>query len=100
MDTDTVPTLDLRHLESDPQGFAAALGAAYRTYGFVGLSHHGVPDELVEDGETYFYRHGRWSNESGMCVSLTRSQQMTMDRHLTTRSSSAVLEPTRRRLRV
>lgn len=37
-----------------------------------------TPDELVEDGEQYFYRNGRWTNEQGMCVSLTRSQQMTM----------------------
>jgi hypothetical protein len=37
-----------------------------------------TPDELVEDGEKYFYRNGRWCNEAGMCVSLTRSQQMTM----------------------
>lgn len=37
-----------------------------------------IPDELVEDGETFFYRQGRWTNPAGMCVSLTKSQQMTM----------------------
>ncbi len=48
MDADQIPTLDLRQLDSDPEGFAAALGEAYRTYGFVGLSHHGVDDALVD----------------------------------------------------
>jgi len=37
-----------------------------------------TPDELVEDGEQYYYRNGRWTNAQGMCVSLTRSQEMTM----------------------
>ncbi len=37
-----------------------------------------IPDELIDEGETFFYRDGQWSNAAGMCVSITRSQQMTM----------------------
>ncbi len=38
-----------------------------------------TPDELVEDGEQFFYRDGNWTNKIGLCVPVTRSQQMTMD---------------------
>ncbi len=47
MAADRIPTLDLRTLDDDPDGFADALGAAYREYGFAGISHHGIPDDLV-----------------------------------------------------
>ncbi len=47
MAADQIPTLDLRRLESDPDGFAADLGAAYRTYGFAGIANHGIDDDLV-----------------------------------------------------
>ena len=37
-----------------------------------------VPDEFTEGDQQYYYRDGRWSDEVGMCVSITRSQKMTM----------------------
>jgi hypothetical protein len=37
-----------------------------------------VPDELEEGGVLYLYRDKSWTDERGMCVSITRSQQMTM----------------------
>ncbi|MCA9719549.1 MAG: isopenicillin N synthase family oxygenase [Myxococcales bacterium] len=49
--SDRVPVLDIRLFdqpspESRPR-FVDELGAALREHGFVGLAHHGVPDELV-----------------------------------------------------
>jgi hypothetical protein len=37
-----------------------------------------TPDELEDNEETFYYRDNRWSNGAGLCVSITRSQQMTM----------------------
>lgn len=36
------------------------------------------PDQLIVDEESYEYRNGTWTNTTGMLVSLTRSQRMTM----------------------
>ena len=43
-----VPTLDISRYESDRSRFVAELGAAYREYGFCGISGHGIPLALVE----------------------------------------------------
>ena len=37
-----------------------------------------TPDHLVEDGEPYVYRNGVWTDQQGMRVSLSKSQEMTM----------------------
>lgn len=37
-----------------------------------------TPDELLEDGNRYYYRDGNWTDEKGMRVPITRSQKMTM----------------------
>ena len=51
-----VPTLDLRRFETDRAGFVAALGAAYRTFGFCCFSHHGIDAALIGDAYAAFAR--------------------------------------------
>lgn len=36
------------------------------------------PDQLLENGERFYYRGGNWTDRAGMRVSIVRSQQMTM----------------------
>lgn len=43
-----VPTLDIRRFLTDRDSFVADLGAAYREYGFCGISGHGIPSELID----------------------------------------------------
>ncbi len=47
MSTERIPTLDLRRLDTDPDAFAAELGASYRRFGFCCFDHHGIPPELI-----------------------------------------------------
>jgi isopenicillin N synthase-like dioxygenase len=49
-----VPTLDIRRYETDKAAFVAELGAAYREYGFCGISGHGIPQPLVDDAYRVF----------------------------------------------
>jgi len=44
--TDRIPTLSLR--DADSPAFVAALGEAYRRYGFVIIADHGIPQELID----------------------------------------------------
>ena len=43
-----IPTLDIRRFDSDRDAFVAELGAAYREWGFCGVSHHGIEGEAIE----------------------------------------------------
>ena len=43
-----IPTLDIRRFDSDRDAFVAELGAAYREWGFCGLSHHGIAGEALD----------------------------------------------------
>jgi isopenicillin N synthase-like dioxygenase len=46
---DAIPTLDFGRYRSDPDGVAAALGAAFEATGFVQLVGHGVPKAVLDD---------------------------------------------------
>ncbi len=53
MNGNAIPTLDIRRFdtgasESERALFVAELGAAYREWGFAGISGHGIPSALVE----------------------------------------------------
>jgi isopenicillin N synthase-like dioxygenase len=49
-----VPTLSLRQQDTDPDGFAAAIGGSFERFGFAIVADHGVPADLIERawGET------------------------------------------------
>jgi isopenicillin N synthase-like dioxygenase len=49
-----VPTLDIRRYDTDRAAFVAELGAAYREFGFCGISGHGIPQALVEHAYAVF----------------------------------------------
>jgi isopenicillin N synthase-like dioxygenase len=49
-----IPTLDIRRFESERDAFVAELGAAYREWGFAGISHHGIPQALIDDAYAAF----------------------------------------------
>jgi len=49
-----VPTLDIRRFEVDRAAFVAELGAAYRQYGFCGISGHGISQRLIDDAYQAF----------------------------------------------
>lgn len=49
-----VPTLDIRRYDTDREAFVAELGAAYREYGFCGISGHGIPTELIDNAYQAF----------------------------------------------
>lgn len=49
-----VPTLDIRRYDTDRDGFVAELGAAYREYGFCGISGHGIAPTLIDDAYRVF----------------------------------------------
>jgi isopenicillin N synthase-like dioxygenase len=44
-----IPTLDIRRYDADRDAFVAELGAAYREWGFAGISGHGIPQALIDD---------------------------------------------------
>ncbi len=46
--TKHVPTVDIRRYDTDRDAFVAELGAAYREYGFCGISGHGIDPALIE----------------------------------------------------
>jgi len=43
-----VPTLSLKEQETDPQGFAAALGGSFERFGFAIVADHGIPLDLID----------------------------------------------------
>ena len=43
-----IPTLDIRRFDTDRDAFVAELGAAYREWGFCGVSHHGITGAAIE----------------------------------------------------
>jgi isopenicillin N synthase-like dioxygenase len=49
-----IPTLDMRRFDGDRDAFVAELGAAYREWGFCGVSHHGVPAEAIDGAYEVF----------------------------------------------
>jgi isopenicillin N synthase-like dioxygenase len=42
-----IPTLDIRRFDDDRNAFVAELGAAYREWGFCGVSNHGIPASAI-----------------------------------------------------
>lgn len=46
---DTIPSLDLRRFESDPDAFVDEMGAAYQAWGFAGITGHGIDRAVVID---------------------------------------------------
>jgi isopenicillin N synthase-like dioxygenase len=51
-----VPTLDIRRYNTDREAFVAELGAAYREFGFCGISGHGIPQDLIDKAYDVFVR--------------------------------------------
>ena len=49
-----IPTLDIRRFESERDAFVSELGAAYREWGFAGISHHGIAQTLIDDAYAAF----------------------------------------------
>jgi len=43
-----IPTLDIRRFDTDRDAFVAELGAAYREWGFCGVSHHGITGAAID----------------------------------------------------
>jgi isopenicillin N synthase-like dioxygenase len=51
-----VPTLDIRRYDNDRNAFVAELGAAYREFGFCGISGHGISQDLIDKAYDAFVR--------------------------------------------
>ena len=49
-----IPTLDIRRFDSDRDAFVAELGAAYREWGFCGVSHHGISAQAIDGAYRVF----------------------------------------------
>src|SRR5690606_24855716 len=49
-----IPTSDLTRYDTDREAFVAELGAAYREWGFAGISNHGIPPELIDNAYAAF----------------------------------------------
>ena len=49
-----IPTLDIRRFDTDRDAFVAELGAAYREWGFCGVSHHGIAPQAIEGAYQVF----------------------------------------------
>lgn len=49
-----VPTLDIRRYDTDRAAFVADIGAAYREYGFCGISGHGISKDLIDNAYRVF----------------------------------------------
>src|SRR5215510_2287608 len=54
--TSQIPTLDIRRYDTDRKAFVAELGAAYREWGFAGISGHGISQSLIDNAYTSFVR--------------------------------------------
>ncbi len=46
----SIPTLSLAAADSDPAGFAAALGGSFERFGFAVIADHGIPADLIAQG--------------------------------------------------
>ena len=51
-----VPTLDISRYDTDRAAFVAEIGAAYREFGFCGISGHGIPQTLIDRAYDAFVR--------------------------------------------
>ena len=51
-----IPTLDIGRYDGDRDAFVAELGAAYREWGFAGISGHGIPQALIDGAYDAFVR--------------------------------------------
>jgi isopenicillin N synthase-like dioxygenase len=49
-----IPVLSIRDFEQQPDDFSAALGRAWREFGFVGIRDHGLSDELIDQAYASF----------------------------------------------
>ena len=49
-----IPSLDIRRFDSDRQAFVAELGAAYREWGFCGISQHGISARAIDGAYAVF----------------------------------------------
>jgi len=49
-----IPSLDIRRFETDRKAFVAELGAAYREWGFCGVSNHGIPSQAIDGAYQVF----------------------------------------------
>ena len=54
--TARIPTLDIRRYDDDRAAFVAELGAAYREWGFAGISGHGIAQSLIDAAYAAFVR--------------------------------------------
>ena len=45
---DQITPLSLSHADTDPDGFAAALGGSFERFGFAVVADHGVPQPLID----------------------------------------------------
>ncbi len=49
-----IPSLDIRRFDTDKEAFVAELGAAYREWGFCGISGHGLSSESLANAYEVF----------------------------------------------
>ena len=49
-----IPSLDIRRFDTDREAFVAELGAAYREWGFCGVSNHGIPARAIDGAYQVF----------------------------------------------
>jgi isopenicillin N synthase-like dioxygenase len=61
-----IPTLDIRRYDSDRDAFVRELGAAYREWGFAGISGHGIPQSLIDGSYDAFVRFFALPTETKM----------------------------------
>ncbi|MBS0584309.1 MAG: isopenicillin N synthase family oxygenase [Proteobacteria bacterium] len=61
-----VPTLDIRRYDTDRKAFVAELGAAYREYGFCGISGHDIAQDLIDRSYDVFQRFFALPTETKM----------------------------------
>jgi isopenicillin N synthase-like dioxygenase len=61
-----IPTLDIRRFDTDREAFVAELGAAYRQWGFCGVSHHGITGAAIDGPYRVFQRFFALPRETKM----------------------------------
>lgn len=54
--TSRIPTLDIRRYDTEREAFVAELGAAYREWGFAGISGHGIGQSQIDASYDVFKR--------------------------------------------
>jgi isopenicillin N synthase-like dioxygenase len=50
----SIPTLDFRRFHTDRAAFVRELGQSYEDFGFVGVTHHGIPAQLMDQAYRLF----------------------------------------------